>query len=111
MIMISIKTVAAVVATCLCAALLGGAPTSQSASGTKSVSTHALKQVATFDLPGPIGKRFDYLTVDTDDDYLLSAHLGAGILYVINLKGQQNRQSDSGCAGRGRGRVRSRPQE
>lgn len=46
---------------------------------------HYLQQVKTFDLPGPPGKRFDYLTIDTDDHYLLSAHLGAGILYVINL--------------------------
>src|SRR6476660_4814082 len=45
-----------------------------------------LKQSATIDLPGPAGKRFDYLTVDYDDGYLLSAHLGAGLLYVIDLK-------------------------
>ena len=45
-----------------------------------------LKQVAQFDLPGPAGKRFDYLTIDYDDGYLLSAHLGAGLLYVIDLK-------------------------
>lgn len=46
---------------------------------------HALKQLATFDLPGPGGKRFDYLTIDADDGYLLAAHLGAGQTYVINL--------------------------
>ena len=34
-----------------------------------------LKQVAKFDLPGPGGKRFDYLTIDPDDHYLISAHL------------------------------------
>jgi DNA-binding beta-propeller fold protein YncE len=45
-----------------------------------------LKQVAAFDLPGPPGKRFDYLTIDYDDGYLLSAHLGPGLLYVIDLK-------------------------
>ena len=45
-----------------------------------------LRQVAAFDLPGPPGKRFDYLTIDYDDNYLLSAHLGAGLLYVIDLK-------------------------
>ena len=45
-----------------------------------------LKQVAAIDLPGPAGKRFDYLTIDYDDGYLLSAHLGAGLLYVIDLK-------------------------
>src|SRR5438270_2735844 len=45
-----------------------------------------LKQMATIDLPGPAGKRFDYLTIDYDDGYLLSAHLGAGLLYIIDLK-------------------------
>lgn len=45
-----------------------------------------LKQVAAIDLPGPAGKRFDYLTFDFDDDYLLSSHLAAGLLYVIDLK-------------------------
>ena len=45
-----------------------------------------LKQIAVIDLPGPPGKRFDYLTIDNDDGYLLSAHLGAGLLYVIDLK-------------------------
>src|SRR6267143_3335323 len=45
-----------------------------------------LKQVAKFDLPGPAGKRFDYLTIDEDDHYLLSAHLAAEQTYVIDLK-------------------------
>jgi DNA-binding beta-propeller fold protein YncE len=44
-----------------------------------------LKQVGKFDLPGPAGKRFDYLTIDEDDHYLLSAHLAAGQTYVIDL--------------------------
>src|SRR5229473_3562414 len=43
------------------------------------------KKVAEFDLPGPPGKRFDYLTIDADDYYLLSAHLGADQTYVIDL--------------------------
>ena len=45
-----------------------------------------LKQIATVDLPGPTGKRFDYLTIDYDDHYLLSAHLAAGLLYVIDTQ-------------------------
>src|SRR5882762_7636250 len=45
-----------------------------------------LKQIATIDLPGPKGERFDYLTMDDEDHYLLSAHLAAGILYVIDLR-------------------------
>jgi DNA-binding beta-propeller fold protein YncE len=46
----------------------------------------ALKQVAKFDLPGPAGQRFDYLTIDDEDQYLLSAHLAPGILYVIDMR-------------------------
>src|ERR1051326_2120204 len=46
----------------------------------------SLKQIASIDLPGKAGKRFDYLTIDYDHNYLLSAHLGAGVLYVIDLK-------------------------
>src|SRR5499425_3456377 len=45
-----------------------------------------LRKVAQFELPGPPGKRFDYLTIDDDDNYLLSAHLAAGLLHVIDLK-------------------------
>lgn len=44
-----------------------------------------LRKIAKFDLPGPVGKRFDYLTIDPDDHYLISTHLAAGQTYVINL--------------------------
>jgi len=47
--------------------------------------SQTLRQVAKFDLPGPAGKRFDYLTIGEDDQFLLSAHLGPGILYVIDM--------------------------
>ena len=45
-----------------------------------------LRKIAEFELPGPPGKRFDYLAIDEDDNYLLSAHLGAGLLHVIDLR-------------------------
>lgn len=45
-----------------------------------------LKKVAEFDLPEPPGKRFDYLTIDSEDHYLISAHLAAGQTYVIDLR-------------------------
>jgi YVTN family beta-propeller protein len=45
-----------------------------------------LRKIAEFELPGPPGKRFDYLTIDEDDNYLLSAHLAAGLLHVIDLR-------------------------
>src|SRR5438094_7350437 len=55
---------------------------------TLAVAT-TLKSISSFDLPGPPGKRFDYLTIDYDDHYLLSAHLAAGLLYVIDLRSNQ----------------------
>src|SRR6266550_4645219 len=49
----------------------------------------ALRKVGVIDLPGPKGQRFDYLTMDDEDHYLLSAHLGPGILYVIDVRTNQ----------------------
>src|SRR5438034_5482442 len=45
-----------------------------------------LKRIAVIDLPGPPGRRFDYLAIDDEDRYLFSAHLAAGLLYVIDLR-------------------------
>jgi DNA-binding beta-propeller fold protein YncE len=53
------------------------------ASGTEA---QTLKKIASIDLPGPRGQRFDYLTMDDEDHWLLSAHLGPGILYVIDVQ-------------------------
>src|SRR5258707_5439328 len=50
------------------------------------LQAQTLKQIVTIDLPGPKGQRFDYLTTDDEDHYLLSAHLGPGILYVIDVR-------------------------
>ena len=45
-----------------------------------------LRKIESFDLPGPKGERFDYLAMDDEDHWLLSAHLGPGILYVIDVR-------------------------
>ena len=45
-----------------------------------------LKQVGSIELPGPKGKRFDYLTIDSSRNLLFSTHLGAGLLYAIDLQ-------------------------
>jgi DNA-binding beta-propeller fold protein YncE len=50
------------------------------------MSGQSLKKIGVIDLPGPKGQRFDYLTMDDEDHYLLSAHLGPGILYVIDVR-------------------------
>src|SRR3954454_14976019 len=54
------------------------------ATGLAQVSP-TLKKLTAFDLPGPAGKRFDYLTMDDDDHYLISAHLAADQTYVIDV--------------------------
>ena len=48
--------------------------------------TAFLTKLTAFDLPGPGGKRFDYLTIAADKHYLISTHLGAGQTYVIDLR-------------------------
>jgi hypothetical protein len=35
--------------------------------GRPQINGHTLKKLTEFDLPGPTGKRFDYLTIDNDD--------------------------------------------
>ena len=50
------------------------------------LQAQTLKQIATIDFPGVKGARFDYLTMDDEDHYLLSAHLDPGILYVIDVR-------------------------
>ena len=53
--------------------------------GVTQTAGPTLKKITAFDLPGPTGKRFDYLTIDEEDHYLISAHLAAGQTYVINV--------------------------
>jgi DNA-binding beta-propeller fold protein YncE len=69
--------------------LVAGCPLAGQSPQEGSADGHFLRQIATIDLPGPPGKRFDYLTIDREQHYLLSAHLGAGLLYVIDMKTNQ----------------------
>lgn len=57
--------------------------------GSTAQESPTLRKIAVIDLPGAPGKRFDYLTIDNQDHYLLSAHLAAGLLYVIDLRTNQ----------------------
>ncbi|MBS1841523.1 MAG: YncE family protein [Acidobacteria bacterium] len=61
-------------------------PLTFAATGAAQSSGPTLKKIAEFDLPGPGGKRFDYLTIDADDRYLISAHLAADQTYVIDVR-------------------------
>src|SRR4029077_4980291 len=63
------------------------------------LQAQTLKRIATIDLPGPKGERFDYLTTDDEDHSLLSAHLGPGILYVIDVTTNKLVKAISGVPG------------
>jgi hypothetical protein len=63
------------------------------------VFAQSLKKAGVIDLPGPKGQRFDYLTMDDEDHYLLSAHLGPGILYVIDVRTNALLKAISGVPG------------
>src|SRR5262245_13578465 len=78
-IVLTLTFVVTVWAACPAGSQTGSTPGVQAAGG------GALKQVTTIDLPGPVGRRFDYLTIDDKGRYLFSAHLAAGVLYVIDL--------------------------
>jgi DNA-binding beta-propeller fold protein YncE len=75
---IKLKIALIISATCILFFFLYCSPSSDSGK--------TLRQIAAIDLPGKAGKRFDYLTIDYKHNYLLSAHLGADVLYVIDLK-------------------------
>jgi len=63
------------------------------------LKAQTLRQIAAIDLPGSKGERFDYLTMDDEDHYLLSAHLGPGILYVIDVRTNKLVKAISGVPG------------
>jgi DNA-binding beta-propeller fold protein YncE len=69
-----------------CVGLVMGVMLVLPASTAQPATGMTLKRGAVIDLPGPPGRRFDYLTIDGDGRYLFSAHLAAGLLYVIDLR-------------------------
>jgi YVTN family beta-propeller protein len=66
---------------------LAAAATAVTVRGAESAA--ALRQIASIELPGPPGKRFDYLVIEHDDGWLFSAHLAANQTYVIDLKSNE----------------------
>jgi len=48
--------------------------------------TQPIRPAGFIEVPGPKGKRFDYLTIAPEKQYLFATHLGAGLLYIVDLK-------------------------
>jgi DNA-binding beta-propeller fold protein YncE len=66
-----------------------------------SISTAAksLKKIATIQLPGPLGKPFDALTIDSQNHWLFCTHTGVNALYVIDLENYKLTQTVTGLPG------------
>lgn len=51
-----------------------------------STAAKSLKKIATIELPGPLGKPFDALTIDSENHLLFCTHTGVNALYVVDLE-------------------------
>lgn len=85
------KTMALLLALLIAGAVLlaiterNGNDGNENAAAAEGTSPQLLRLAGYIDVPGPKGKRFDYLTIDASRNRLFSTHLGAGLLYVIDL--------------------------
>ncbi len=48
-----------------------------------------LRKITQVELPGPKGKRFDYLTVDPDDHFVIVAHMHGNQTYFVDTRTNQ----------------------
>ncbi len=69
-----------VVSGCLLAAAIAGALLAE---------VSPLRKIAQVELPGPKGKRFDYMTVDTDDHFVIVAHMHGDQTYFVDTRTNQ----------------------
>ncbi len=74
------KRFAAVVSGCLLGMTVGGAILA---------GVSPLRKLAQIELPGPKGKRFDYLTVDPDDHFVIVAHMHGDQTYFVDTRTNQ----------------------
>src|SRR5258708_32380481 len=45
-----------------------------------------LRKIAQVEFPGPKGKRFDYVTIDPDDHFVIVAHMHANETYFVDTR-------------------------
>ena len=69
------------------------------ASGALIAQVSSLKQIAQVELPGPKGKRFDYLTIDPDDHFVIVAHMHGDQTYFVDTRTNQVAAKITGTPG------------
>jgi YVTN family beta-propeller protein len=58
-------------------------------SGALIAQVPTLQKITQVELPGPKGKRFDYLTVDPDDHFVIVAHMHGNQTYFVDTRTNQ----------------------
>jgi YVTN family beta-propeller protein len=58
-----------------------------------------LRKLTTIELPGPKGKRFDYVTVDPDDHFVIVAHMNGDQTYFVDTRTNQVAATVTGTPG------------
>lgn len=75
-----IKFFSTAASACLLAMAVGGAMIAQE---------FPLRRITQVELPGPKGKRFDYVTVDPDDHFVVVAHMHGDQTYFVDARTNQ----------------------
>jgi YVTN family beta-propeller protein len=57
--------------------------------GAQIAEESSLRKIAQVELPGPKGKRFDYVTIDPDDHFVIVAHMHGDQTYFIDTRTNQ----------------------
>ncbi len=57
--------------------------------GTLLAEVSPLRKITQVELPGPKGRRFDYLTVDPDDHFVIVAHMHGDQTYFVDMRTNQ----------------------
>ena len=73
------KSFRAIISGCLLAAIAGAL----------FAQVSPLRKITQVELPGPKGKRFDYLTIDPDDHFVIVAHMHGNQTYFVDTRTNQ----------------------
>src|SRR5260370_16332236 len=71
------------------AAIISGFLLAVTIAGALIAQVSTLRKITQIELPGPKGKRFDYLTVDPDDHFVIVAHMRGDQTYFVDTRTNQ----------------------
>ena len=81
------------------AAIISGFLLAVTIAGALIAQVSTLRKITQIELPGPKGKRFDYLTVDPDDHFVIVAHMRGDQTYFVDTRTNQVAATITGTPG------------